>query len=227
MAELTLSLITLAIAATLQPTQVMAMIILLGTLRGATNGLAYLAGMTLFRLALGGVSWVLFTGIEESIETSGGEFDFVVGAILMILGLLMLVHALRQVFYASGEDQAAASWLDKLEVVRPLQAFLAGVAFLALDPRDWIIDISAVNLIAETDLSNTQSLLAYIFYILMAQSLLWIPLLLVVLVPVRAQRSLALLNNWMKVNEKRIEIVVATLFGLLFLAIGLEHLGVF
>ena len=53
MTELTLSLVTLAIAATLQPPQVIAMIILLGTRHGTANGLAYIGGMTAFRLALG------------------------------------------------------------------------------------------------------------------------------------------------------------------------------
>jgi threonine/homoserine/homoserine lactone efflux protein len=198
MTELILSLISLAIAATLQPPQVIAMIILLQTRQGIANGLAYIAGMTSFRLALGSVSWVVFSSLEGSIETSGGEFDILV---------------------------VAASWLDKLEAVSPRQAFLVGLAFLALDPRDWIIDISAINLIAEADLSSSMSILVYLIYILLAQSLLWIPLLLTLLVPDRANRGLTTLNRWMKKHALRIEIAVATIFGLVFLAIGLEHLG--
>jgi hypothetical protein len=91
MTELILSLISLAIAATLQPPQVIAMIILLQTRQGIANGLAYIAGMTSFRLALGSVSWVVFSSLEGSIETSGGEFDILVGTILVVLGLLLLV----------------------------------------------------------------------------------------------------------------------------------------
>jgi threonine/homoserine/homoserine lactone efflux protein len=225
MTELILSLISLAIAATLQPPQVIAMIILLQTRQGIANGLAYIAGMTSFRLALGSVSWLVFSSLEGSIETSGGEFDILVGTILVVLGLLLLVHALRQGFSAPGEDEVAASWLDKLEAVSPRQAFLVGLAFLALDPRDWIIDISAINLIAEADLSSSMSILVYLIYILLAQSLLWIPLLLTLLVPDRANRGLTTLNRWMKKHALRIEIAVATIFGLVFLAIGLEHLG--
>jgi threonine/homoserine/homoserine lactone efflux protein len=226
MTELLVSLLSLAIAATLQPPQVIAMIILLQTRRGIANGSAYIAGMTAFRLALGGISWMLFSSLEGSLETSGGEFSIVVGAILVVLGLLMLVHALRKGFSAVGEDDAAASWLQKLETISPQPAFLVGLAFLALDPRDWIIDISAVNLIAEADLNNPQSFLAFLVYILLAQSLLWVPLLLTVAAPDRARRGLARLNTWMKTYEKHIEIGVATLFGLVFLAIGLDHLGV-
>lgn len=43
----------------------------------------------------------------------------------------------------------------------------------------------------------------------------------------RARHGLAGLNNWMKAHEKSMEITVAIIFGLLFLVIGLEHIGVF
>lgn len=227
MGELFLSLISLAVAATFQPTQVIAMIVLLQTKHGTTNGLAYFAGMTAFRLALGGLSWILISGLEGSIENTGGDFSILVGAILVVLGLLMLVHALRRGFSAQGEDEAAASWLDKLEHVSLGQAFMAGLAFLALDPRDWIIDLSAINLIADADLNGTQSLLVYLVYILLAQSLLWIPLLLTLIVPDGSRRVLAKLKAWMKIHENRIEIIMAITFGLIFLAIGLEYLGVY
>ena len=227
MVELTLSLISLAIAATLQPPQVIAMIILLPTRLGTINGLGYLAGMTTFRLALVAAAWILFSSLESSIETSGGNFGILVGTILVVLGLLMLIYALRRGFSASDEDETATSWLDKLEAVSPAQAFLVGIAFLALDPRDWIIDISAINLIAEADLSSVKSILGYLAYILLAQSLLWIPLLFTLLSPERADSGLATLNSWMKKNARSIEITVAIIFGLVFLAIGVEHLGVF
>ena len=133
MTELTLSLVALAIAAELQPPQVIALIILLQTRQGIANALAYLGGMIAFRLALGGVFWLLFSRLEENIETSGGEFNILVGAVLLVLGLLMLVYALRRSLSAQDEDQAAASWLDRLETISPRQALLVGVAFLALD----------------------------------------------------------------------------------------------
>lgn len=226
MAELILSLIPLAIAAVLQPPQVIALVILLQTRQGAANALTYIAGMAAFRLVLGGTFWVLISSLEESIESTGGKFSILVGTVLAVLGLLMLVYALRRGLSAQGEDQSAASWLDKLEAVSPQQAFLVGVAFLALDPKDWIIDLSAINLIADADLSGSTSLLAYLAYILLAQSLLWIPLILTFVTPHRARRSLARLNVWMKRHEHSIEMTVAVIFGLLFLYIGLEHLGV-
>ena len=61
----------------------------------------------------------------------------------------------------------------------PAQAALVGVAFLALDPKDWLTKLAAVDLIAAADLSGMASLVAYLIFTLLAQSVLLIPLMLV------------------------------------------------
>ena len=226
MIELILSLIPLAVAAALQPPQVIALVILLQTNQGMANGLAYFFGMIIFRLLLGGTFWVLISNIEETVEAGGGNFSLLVGTFILVLGILMLVHALRQGFSAHGEDEAAASWLSKLDDVSPLRAGLVGIAFLALDPKDWLVDISVINLIADADLLGPVSMLAFLIYILMAQSLLLIPLILSLFIPKRTQSDLTYLTAWMKRKERTIEIVFALIFGLLFLCIGLDLLGI-
>ena len=113
---------------------------------------------------------------------------------MSVLGLLLLVYALRQAFSAQSEDQAAASWLKKLDSVTPLRAALVGIAFLALDPKDWLIDISAIDLIAAADLRGLHSGLTYLIYIFLTQILLLIPLIYTIIFPAKAQRSLKQLN---------------------------------
>jgi len=226
MVELILSLIPLAVAAALQPPQVLALVVFLQTRRGAVNGLAYILGMIVFRLLLGGIFWVLISTVEETVEARGGNFSLLVGTVLLVLGVLMLVHALRRGFSAHDEDEATASWLDKLEDVTPFRAALVGVAFLALDPKDWLVDISVINLIAEADLFSMESLLAFLVYILMAQALLLIPLILSLFFPQKTQSGLTKFTGWMKRHERTIEIVFALIFGILFLQIGSELLGI-
>jgi len=226
MAELILSLIPLAVAAALQPPQVIALVVLLQTRRGAVNGLAYILGMIVFRLLLGGIFWVLLSNVEKTVETRGGNFSLLVGTFIFSLGILMLVHALRKSFSAHGADEATVSWLNKLDNVTPFRAALVGVAFLALDPKDWLVDISVINLIAEADLFRMESLLAFLVYILMAQSLLLIPLILSLFFPQKTQSGLTSFTGWMKRQERVIEIVFALIFGLLFLQIGLEIIGI-
>lgn len=227
MNELLLPITALAFAASLQPLQIIAMLALLQTKHGVRNGLAYLCGMMAFRLTLALLFWWLISGVETAIEEGGGDFSALTGSVMIILGLLLLIYALRQIFAAQNEDQTAASWLTKLESVTPRRAALVGVAFLALDPKDWLIDISAIDLIAGADLSGLQSGLAYLVYILLAQALLLIPLIYTLIFPAKARIALGRLNVWLRHHERRIEISVALIFGILFLFTGLNYLGVF
>ena len=226
MSELLLPIIALAFAAALQPLQVIALLALLQTGRGIHNGLAYIGGMTSFRLALALVFWWLVSGVETAVESQGGDFGVITGTVMIILGLLLMIFALRQVFSAQSDDQAAASWLDKLDSVTPPRAALVGVAFLALDPKDWLIDISAIDLIASADLNSLQSGIAYLVYIFLAQSLLVTPLITTLFFPAKAHSYLGKLSTWLKMHENKIEILVALVFGLLFLFVGIEYFGV-
>jgi drug/metabolite transporter superfamily protein YnfA len=95
LSELLLPLTTLALAAALQPLQVIAMLALLQTENGKHNGLAYLGGMTGFRLTLALVFGVLLSGVEEIVEAVGGDFNDLTGILICILGLLLLIYAIR------------------------------------------------------------------------------------------------------------------------------------
>jgi hypothetical protein len=119
MRELIFSLIPLAIAATLQPPQVVAMVILMQTQQGAANGWAYFGGMAVFRLTLGGVFWVLISNVEAAVEGKGGRFDIFVGAVLMVLGFLLWVSALRQGFIDRNPDEVAMSWMENCRRQNP------------------------------------------------------------------------------------------------------------
>jgi hypothetical protein len=226
MMEMISALIPLAMAAAFQPPQLIALLVLLKGRRGVVNGMAYLAGMLIFRLLLGLGFWFLASSLEDSIESTGGRFSILVSSVLMVLGLLLLVNALRRIFSVSDADQSDGSWLDNLEDVSPLRAGLVGMAFLALDPKDWIMDLAAVNLIADADLGGSASLLAYLIYLLMAKTLLLMPIILMLISPKLATGFLGKLNGWMKEHLRGIEILMAIVFGLMFLGVGLSGLGV-
>jgi hypothetical protein len=226
LADLLYPLIGLGFAAALQPLQIIAMLALLQTKHGSRNGFAYLGGMTAFRLSLAMIFWWLISGIEGIVEAEGGDFRTLTGIMMGILGLLLLVYALRQAFSAQSEDQAAASWLRKLDSVTPGKAALVGVGFLALDPKDWLIDIAAIDLIATADLSALQSGWAYLIYIIVAQGFLLIPLMMTLVFPDQSQTALQKLNTWLMQYERPIEISVALIFGVLFLYVGFDYLDI-
>ena len=107
MLELLLSLVPLAIAATLQPPQVIALIFLLQTPRGVANGLAYVGGMSSL------LAYLIFT----------------------LLALLLLLIPLILVLAAPGKAQKSlgglSAWLERHErTTDVIFAILLGVYFL-------------------------------------------------------------------------------------------------
>jgi len=225
--ELLLLLIPLGIGAALQPAQIIALIVLLQTKRGKENGFAYVGGMTLFQIVLGAIFWFFATKVESSVESDGGQFTLVVGSIMALLGLLLLIHALRRGFSAKGADETANDWLGKVQSLTPLRAALLGIAFLALDPEDWLFGLMAIQAIAAADLSGAASLITYLLYILTVQSLLLILLLTTIAFPQHAHKWLGLLNAWMERHARAIEITVTILLGMFLLYVGLEYLGMY
>ena len=107
MTNLMLALLPLTIAAALQPLQIFVMITLLQVQRGVASGLAYISGMTAFRLALGALFWVLLSSVEEAIESGGGKFGIVVGIVLVVLGIALLFYGLRYGISANKEEDAS------------------------------------------------------------------------------------------------------------------------
>ncbi len=227
MLNLLLVLLPLAIAAALQPLQIFVMITMLQARRGVANGLAYISGMTAFRLALGALFWVFLSGVEEAVESEGGQFDLIVSTVLIVLGIALLFYGLRYAFLANEGEEAAPTWLNKLGDATPAKAALIGFAMLALDPKDWLADLAAVDMIAAADLSGLASVVAYLWYALLSLSLVFIPLILVLVAPQKSDESLNSLNAWLERHSRTIVIAVAILLGAYFLYSGLEMVGVF
>jgi threonine/homoserine/homoserine lactone efflux protein len=225
LSELLLTLTLLAAVSAFQPPQVVTLMLLLPADQGTIKGSAYVLGMTAFRIAQGAILWVLISAFESAIEARGEQFSLVVGTVLVVLGIILLIYALRRGFSAADEDATPASWLELVNTVSPGKAALVGAAMLALDPKDWLITLSVVDLIAEADLSAIASLLLYLFFIVLAQSVLLVPLLYLVVSPGKAQKPLRSIQHWLQRHERTIEIVVAAVFGFYFIYEGLEHLG--
>ncbi len=226
MTNLMLALLPLTIAAALQPLQVFAMISLMKGRRSVANGLAYISGMTAFRLALGALFWLLLSSVEEAIESGGGIFGLVVGIVLVVLGVALLFYGLRYGISANEGEETVPTWLQKLGDASPAKAGLIGVAMLALDPKDWLVDLAAVDMVAAADLSGLASLLAYLWYALLSMTLVFIPLILVLVAPQKGTERLDSLNAWLERYARTIVIAVAVLLGGYFLFTGLEMLGV-
>jgi hypothetical protein len=110
-----------------------------------------------------------------------------------------------------------------IDGVTPFRAFLFGVALILIAPKLWVFTLGALSVIGEWQLEES-AFLWYVLYVLLAQSLLILPILIRLLLPSQAEGWLRAIGDWLEANNNTIVIVVSLVFGLLFLYQGLSAL---
>lgn len=218
------SLLPFIIGSALVPLQIIIVVLLLtGEQRGTLKAIAFVLGMTITRLAQG----FLF-GITLASASGDPDYDVRTGAVkstlLMVLGILLLIAAYKKWAKEPDPDAPPPKWMGMIDAITPVRAFLFGAGFILIAVKLWVFTLGALSAIAEAQLSRQEGIIAFLLYILLAQSLLIIPILIRLLMPSRAGRILGALGGWMEKNNDRIVIVVSLVFGLLFLYQGVMGL---
>ena len=141
---------------------------------------------------------------------------------LTVLGVLLLITAYKKWAKEPDPDAPPPKWLAMIESVTPLKALLLGVGFVLIAPKLWVFILGAISAIGEAQLGQPASTRAFLLFILLAQSLLLIPILIRLLIPQRARSLLASLADWMRRYNDPIVIAISLVFGALFLYQGLS-----
>lgn len=216
------ALLPFIIGSAVVPLQIIVVTLLLTSeRRGPLKAIAFVLGMTLARLAQGVLFGFVLTG--GSGDPADADNSGVVKATaLTILGILLLVTAYKKWAKEPDPDAPPPKWLAMLEGVTPLRALLLGAGFVLIAPKLWVFILGAISTIGEAQLGRPASTWAFLLFILLAQSLLLIPILIRLLMPQRAKSLLASLADWMKRYNDPIVIGISLIFGALFLYQGLS-----
>lgn len=215
------SLLPFIIGSALVPLQIIIVVLLLtGEQRGTLKAIAFVLGMTLTRLAQG----VLF-GLVLTNGSGDPDYDTRAAAVkstlLMVLGILLLVAAYKKWSKEPDPDAPPPRWMAILDGLTPGRALLFGAGFILIAVKLWVFTLGAISVIGEAQLTRQEGITAFLLYILLAQSLLIIPILIRLVVPGQAERILGAFGGWLEKNNDRIVIVVSLVFGLLFLYQGI------
>ena len=227
--ELLLILFSLAVGGAVQPPQVAAGILLLLSERGIANNLAFNGAMIAWRLGQGLFFWFVLSNVEAAVESGHSRFSVVMGVALLVLGIVFLVYAARRLLQTSGPneptDDIPAGMLDHVRGATPGKAAMLGLAFVAVDVKDWLLTMAAVNVIVVADVSPALSAALYLLYTLLVQSVTLVPLIIRVIFPTRAIALLAVLDAWLKKHDRVLTAAMLVLMGVIFVALGFEQLG--
>jgi hypothetical protein len=220
MSGIFVELLPYMIAAAAAPIWIILVLMLLRGEGGLGKGAAFAAGAVAGRM-LQGVIGLYFFGGTAADDEGGGVFK---ATILTLLGLLLLISAYRTWANEPDADAPPPKWMNTLEQATPLRTFLFGAVAVLIAPKMWVFGLGAVSVIGQNDLEGGQALLAYLVYVIGATLLVLLPVLLRAVAPERSGAILESIGAFLDRHNRIIAIVVALLFGVLFLWQGLSAL---
>jgi len=203
------------------PVQIMMIILLLNSPKqGLAKAICLVAGMTAVRLLQGVIFGLILS--PSSGETSGKSP--VVSTLLMVLGILLLITAYKQWRNEDDPDGPPPKWLVKLDTLTPLKAIGMGAVLVLISGKFWVFTLSAIGIIGQAHLGQPSSILAFLLFMLLAQSLLLLAIIVRVIVPEQSKSITETISAWLTKYNRPIVLVVSLVFGLLFFVQGASGL---
>jgi hypothetical protein len=219
MQQVLVDLIPLIIGAALVPVQIILVLFILRGKRGVLKAAAFVGGMAAMRMLQGLLFGLVFT---NRADTSGGGN---MGAVLqLVVGILLWAAALKKLMKQEDPDAPPPGWMTMFNDISPLKAFAFGALLILIAAKLWAFTLSALAVISTSLLTPAEAAIAFVLYVLLASSLLLLPIAWSALAPRSAETALARLGAWLERNNRIIVITVAVIFGTFFLWRGISAL---
>jgi hypothetical protein len=209
----------LIIGSMMVPTWIMLVLSLLTSKHGLARAGAFVGGVTVVRLLQGIILGAFVTAAYGTREASRTE-TIVVSTLLLVAGIIMWVAALKQVFSQDEPGALVAKWMALLTVLTPIRSFGLGALLVTTSTKAWLFILTAVGLISQAELAAPQSIVAFLLYVLGAELLLVLP----ILVALWAPKRFDALSSWLLAYDRQITIVVSLVVGGFFIWHGASGL---
>jgi hypothetical protein len=215
-------LLPLVIGAALLPASIILALFLLRGEGGVLKALAFAAGAMTVRLVQGVLFGYVFGAAADAYGESGS--NLITSTLLVVVGLVMLISAVTKWRKEADPDAPPPKWMAVVGGLSALQAFGVGALLMALSIKQWVFTLSAIAVIEQGELSHAGNVLAYLLFVLAAQSLVLAPILVSAVAPTQAARMLDAMQGWLERNSRVIVITVLLIFGVWLLWKGINGL---
>lgn len=224
MGTVLISLLPYIIGSAVVPLQIiLALLLLKSHKRGLLKAIAYVIGMTITRLLQGYLFGLVLINSTAATQDSNGKSP-VVSTLLMVLGILLLITAYKKWRGEVDADDPPPAWFSRIDNATPLKALGIGIALPLIAPKLWVFTLSALTTIAAAELGHPGTTIVYLLFILLAEFLLILPILMRIFAPKRSKFTLNQMSEWLNRNNRLIVIIVSFVFGLWFLYSGISGL---
>ena len=220
------TLAPLVIGSALVPIQIIVTIMLLRSTAGRRTAVAWVAGMTSVRLAQGILFGLVFSSDRALAEETGARPGPVLSTLLLVLAVLFLVMAVRQLLVDIDPDAPPPRWMAMTETMAPAKAFLIGTGLMLVGVKFWVFTLSAVGAIGAAELSRGASIVTFLVFVALTEIVHLVVLAVAFLAPGRAAARLEGASAWLSARNRTIVIVLGVVFGVWFLAKALRGFGI-
>jgi len=214
----------LAVAVAASPIPVIATILMLLPHRATNTGVGFLIGWV---AGIGGAT-TLFTviAVHAGLEASSGGSSAVSAWITLVLGVMVLLVAVRQWRRRprSREEATLPKWMATIDTFSFYKAAGLGVVLSALNPKNVAICAAAGVAIGESASAARDRFVAVVAFTVIGASTVAGPVIAYLVARDRLRVPLAGLRAWLDLNSAPVVSALLGAIGILLLASGLAGL---
>jgi threonine/homoserine/homoserine lactone efflux protein len=205
-------ILPLAIGVAISPVPIIAIVLMLGTPRARSNGLAFALGWLAGLTIVGGALLALASGNSQ--ENDGGPETWV-SIVKLVLGVLFLLLAARtwRSRPKAGQEAAMPKWMQAIDTFTTGRSLVFGVLLSGVNPKNLALTIAAATTIAQTGISGGESAGALIVFILIGSLSILTPVFIYFALGTRAAVILDELKDWMAGHNAAIMTVLLLVLG--------------
>ncbi|PZF81292.1 GAP family protein [Jiangella anatolica] len=206
------AVLPLGVGVALSPLPIVAVVLMLGSARGRSNGPAFLIGW-LLGLAVAGTAFLLLAAAAG--PSDDGEPAAWVSWLKLVLGLLVLLLAVRtwRTRPKGDDDPRLPGWMTALDSWTAAKTLGLGAALSAVNPKNLMLTIAAAAAIAQTGAGAGEQAVALAVFVVIGALGPGIPVVLALALGDRADRMLAELKTWLASNNAAVMTVVLLVIG--------------
>jgi threonine/homoserine/homoserine lactone efflux protein len=224
MADAIGQVLAFGVGVSLSPIPIIAVVLMLGTPRGRVNGPMFVLGWVLGLAVVGTIVLVAASGANA---TDAGEPATWVAWTMLVLGVLLLLVAVRQWRgRPQGDDVAALpKWMRTIDTFTPPRALAIAVALAGINPKNLLLTVGAATAIAQTGVDTTDQAVALAVFILVGTLGPAIPVAIYFALGARAKHILDELKLWLGANNAAIMAVLCLVIGAKLIGDAISGLG--
>lgn len=216
------NLLPSAVGVALSPIPIVAVVLMLSTPRGRSNGAAFAVGWVLGLLVVSNIVLVVESGADDADSASSTTAS----TVTLVLGVLFLVMAARQWRKrpAKGEAALMPKWVAAVDHFKLPKAFVLGILLSAVNPKNLALTVAAAASIAQVGLSSAEAETAALIFVAIGSLTVVGPVLLYLIAGDRVANLLASVKEFMTEHNAVIMMIVLLILGAKLIGNGISDL---